>query len=154
MSEIPNRVDTTFSQEALDALMNQLAQIDASFPMTTSLTPTERSVAVKMGQVHVGFINQALSLAETDSSYLPRSFSLERFQNDVTLTNQLAKIRDRMSALVKKLDDNYLAASSEAFKAALVVYNSARTSGPEELQPTVKEMGSLFKGGRPAEATE
>lgn len=69
---------------------------------------------------------------------------------DVTLTNQLLDLRTGLSALLTKFDDNYLVASSEAYRAALVVYQSAKQYGPEAIQPTVKDMAKIFKGGTSA----
>ncbi len=153
MALISNLIDTTLSDEDLERLLSAVQSVRDGLPLQTALTPDQRARMVKMGQSMVGFVDQALRLAEADDSYLPRLVSVDKFRNDVTLMKQLQQLRNAVTQLVELLDDNYLVASSEAYKHALVVYQAAKAYGPEDVQPVVAEMGQMFSGGSSPENT-
>ena len=150
MATIPNIINAELTDEQLEAIRGMILATREALPMQESLTPEQRKRMVKMGQSMVGFVQQALSLADSDDSYLPRIVSVDNFRRDVKLTNQLQEIRIELTRLMEILDDNYLAASSEAYKTALVVYQAAKSFGPEEVQPVVKDMARMFSSGASA----
>lgn len=147
MADIPNVIDATLSDDVLAEILAEIDAIEKKMPFALALTPAQRQALPKLGQDRVGFVNQAFTLVQQNDSYMPRAFNVEQMEHDVTLMNQLLKVETRLSAFSQVLRDTVLTASSEAYKAALIVYQSAKAYGPEEIQPTVKQMAQTFKTG-------
>lgn len=62
------------------------------------------------------------TVAEAHPEILPRSFDLDEFRTDVDLVDSLFPIRSAVQTLFGRIADTYFAAGSEAYAAALLVY--------------------------------
>jgi hypothetical protein len=112
-----------------DEVLTLIQNIQAKLPFLLDLSAEEIKALPKMGDKSRAFVAQALALAEQDDSFLPRSFEVANFRKDVDLTEALLPILTAMSKLRELLEDTYILAGSEAYVAALVVYQAAKTHG-------------------------
>jgi hypothetical protein len=84
-------------------------------------------------------------VAQLNSDYQPRSFSVEEMESDVALTEALKPIMASLTRLQEQVLDTYTEVGSEAYSAALVVYQYARTSGEAAgLEALLDDMGQRF----------
>src|SRR5437868_2439621 len=127
MSE--NRIDATLSTSDQQAVMDAINTIREKLPFLIDLSPEERRALPKMGDKSRAFVSQALELAKQNSDFLPRSFDVEEMRKDVELAVALQPVMMALTQLQELVEDSYLAVGSEAYTAALVVYNYARSSG-------------------------
>ena len=74
------------------------------------------------------FVTKALALAMNNSEMLPRSFDLEEFERDAQLLDALEPIKQELQDLTQLVDQLIDAAGSDAFTAALEVYQVAKMS--------------------------
>ncbi|MGI8786971.1 MAG: hypothetical protein ACR2HG_04320 [Pyrinomonadaceae bacterium] len=124
-----NRIDAALSAADRDSALNAVAQIRTLLPFLIDLSPEERQALPKMGDKSRAFVQQALQLAEHDDSYLPRSFDVAEMKRDVELADALYPIMVALKQLSEFVDDTYVQVGSEAYTAALVVYQSAKRNG-------------------------
>jgi len=124
-----NRIDETLDIAKRDQVLDLIAQIRALLPFLIDLTPEERQSLPKMGDKSRAFVAQALQLAEHDDSYLPRSFDVPEMRKDKDLADALEPIVVALKQLTEFVDDTYVQVGSEAYTAALVVYQSAKRNG-------------------------
>lgn len=124
-----NRIAATLSAADRDAVLAAIAQIRTLLPFLIDLSPEERQALPKMGDKSRAFVGQALQLAQNDDSYLPRSFDVAEMKRDVELAEALYPIMTALKQLSEFVDDTYVQVGSEAYTAALVVYQSAKRSG-------------------------
>lgn len=124
-----NRIDATLSDADRDSVLNEIAKIRTLLPFLIDLTSEERMTLPKMGDKSRAFVSQALQLAEHDDSYLPRSFDVEEMKRDVALADALYPIMVALKQLSEFVDDTYTQVGSEAYTAALIVYQSAKSNG-------------------------
>jgi len=98
-----------------------------------------------MGDRGQPFVQDAITLAEQDDSFLPRSFDVAAMRKDVDLLNMLPPIITAISQLKELLNDAYILAGSDAFAAALDVYSSAQRNGKgEALSESLRNLGRRF----------
>lgn len=84
-------------------------------------------------------------MATQNPEFLPRSFDLEEMRKDVQLFEALYPLLLSLTQLHELVDDTSLAVGSEAYAAALQVYNYAKASGQGSgLEAVVEEMGQRF----------
>jgi hypothetical protein len=86
-----------------------------------------------------------LEVANQNPGMLPRAFDLEEFGRDVALDEALLPITESIRQLAEMLDDTNTAVRSDAYFAALMVYQSAKRAGKGTgLDGALDELGRRF----------
>jgi hypothetical protein len=132
--------DMTLISTALETLR-------AKLPFLVMLTPEERKTILKLGDKSVAFMEKALDAARQHPEILPADFSLEEFEKDVKLVEQLTKIRTELVALLQGVDDTLMAAGSETMVHSVTVYSYCKTAARRSpgLRGTVEGMAERWK---------
>jgi hypothetical protein len=140
-----HQISATLAQSDRDAALAAIAAIKQKLPFLTDLTTEERKALPKMGDKSRAFVTKALEVATQNPDFLPRSFDLEEMRKDVQLFEAMYPIVMAMTQLQELLDDTYVTVGSEAYSAALQVYNYAKASGQGAgLEAVVDELGQRF----------
>jgi len=140
-----NRVSAAISEADRQAVLAAIETIRQKLPFLIDLTPEQRRSLPKMGDKSRAFVGKALNVAQLNSDFLPRSFSVEEMKRDVALTEALQPIMASLTRLQEQVLDTYTEVGSEAYSAALVVYQYARTSGEAAgLEDLLDDMGQRF----------
>ena len=124
-----NRIEATLTAEDRDKVLSLIEQIRVLMPFLIDLTLEEKQSLAKMGDKRRAFVSNALTLAEQDDSFLPRSFDVAEMRKDVELTANLRPIVVALMQLTEFVDDTETLVGSEAYAAGLVVYSSAQRNG-------------------------
>jgi hypothetical protein len=140
-----NSVSATLAQSDRDAVMQAVATIKEKLPFLIDLTPADRKALPKLGDKSRAFVSKALEVATQNPDFLPRSFDLEEMRKDVLLFEALYPLLLSLTQVQELVDDTYMAVGSEAYTAALQVYNYAKASGNVGgMDAVVGEMGQRF----------
>lgn len=138
-------ISATLAQADREAVMAAVATIKEKLSFLIDLTADDRKALPKMGDKSRAFVSKALEVATQNPDFLPRSFDLEELRKDVQLFEAMYPIVVALTQLQELVDDTCLAVSSEAYAAALQVYNYAKASGQGGgLDAVVGEMGQRF----------
>lgn len=124
-----NRIDASLSATVRDEILDLIAQIRTKLPFLIDLSPEERQTLPKMGDKSRAFVSGSLQLATQDDSFLPRAFDVGEMRKDVELAENMQPITVALKQLSEYVDDTYIQVGSEAYTAALVVYQSAKRNG-------------------------
>jgi hypothetical protein len=124
-----NRISATLSQADQQAVLAAIDIIRQKLPFLLDLTPEERRALQTMGDKRRGFVEQALAIAELNEGILPRSFDVAEMRRNVALLASLRPILTALAQLSELVGDTYMAAGSEAYMSALLVYQFARSAG-------------------------
>jgi hypothetical protein len=152
-----NAISATLSQDDRDAIGRAIQLIESRLPFLIDLVAEERTALPKMGDKTRAFVDKAFEVASTNPDFLPRSFDVEEMRKDLELYQDLNRIRMSLLQLQDMIDDTCMLAGSEAYTAALTVYNSAKTNGMNNkgMEPIVQELRERFRRTRKtAEAKE
>ena len=106
-----------------------MADIQAKMPFMIDLTVDDRRSLPKLGDKSRAFVDHGLVLATQNEGILPRNFDLDEYRRDVALVRQLEPVVLAMRQLMKRLEDTYMAAGSDAYSQTLVVYQVAKLAG-------------------------
>ncbi|WP_375510475.1 hypothetical protein [uncultured Nostoc sp.] len=143
MSTTP--ISATLAQTDRDTVLQAISTIKEKLPFLVDLSSDDRKTLPKMGDKSRAFVSKALEVAAQNPEFLPRSFDLEEMQKDVQLFEALYPVLLSLTQLQELVDDTSLAVGSEAYAAALQVYNYAKASGQGAgLDAVVVEMGQRF----------
>lgn len=140
-----NRISAKLSAADKDAVMQAIATIKEKLPFLIDLTTEDRRTIVKMGDKSRAFVSKALEVATQNPDFLPRSFDVEEMRRDLALYEALYPVLLSLTQLQELVDDTCMASGSEAYTAALAVYNYAKASGDVAgLNSVIDEMGRRF----------
>ncbi|MDZ7959507.1 MAG: hypothetical protein RMY34_16760 [Aulosira sp. DedQUE10] len=140
-----NRISANLSLADREVVMQAIATIREKLPFLVDLTTDERRTILKMGDKSRAFVSKALEVATQNPNFLPRSFDLEEMRQDLALYEALYPVLLSLTQLQELVDDTCIAAGSEAYTAALAVYNYAKASGDVAgLDAVIDEMGRRF----------
>ncbi|MBN3897192.1 MAG: hypothetical protein HWQ41_18520 [Nostoc sp. NOS(2021)] len=139
------RISATLTQTERDAVLQAIATIKEKLPFLVDLSADDRKALPKMGDKSRAFVSIALEVAAQNPEFLPRSFDIDEMRKDVQLFEALYPVLLSLTQLQELVDDTTLAVGSEAYAAALQVYNYAKASGQGGgLDAVVVEMGRRF----------
>ncbi len=155
---IENRISASLAPEDKDQIMAAIATIKEKLPFLKGLGPDESRSFARLGDRSRGFVAKALEVAVQNPDFLPRSFDIEEMRKDVELFEALYPIVLGLSQLQELLDDTIAIVGSEAYMAALAVYDYAKKAqGDSGLEAAVDDMARRFarkSAGRPPEEPE
>jgi hypothetical protein len=121
-----NRISATFGTSEREAVLTAIATIKQAMPFLIHLTVEERKTLVKAGDRSRGFTLNCLNAAQQHTDCLPRTFDVDEMAKDVKLMEDLYTVMMALTELHSLVDDTYFTAQSEAYGAALKVYNAAK----------------------------
>jgi len=140
-----NKISANLSATDRLAVMDAIATIREKLPFLIDLTTEDRRTMLKMGDKSRAFVSKALEVATQNPEFLPRSFDVEEMRRDLVLYEALYPVLLSLTQLQELVDDTYIAIGSEAYAAALAVYNYAKASGDVTgLDAVIDEMGRRF----------
>ena len=95
-------------------------------PYLQALTPDERSAMLKMGAKTVDFVQKAYGYAQSNPSFVPAFLDLDEFARDSEALAGLAPIQQLLDGLALDASSTAMLAGSDAYAAALVLYNNIK----------------------------
>ncbi|MGC9400490.1 MAG: hypothetical protein ACP5HM_15325 [Anaerolineae bacterium] len=129
---VANRIQAEITQEDQQAVLDILAEIRERLPFLLNLTAEERQALPKMGEKSRAFVDEALALVREDPDLLPADFEVEELEKDIALYDRLQPILFAVLQLEDLLLSTTVAASSDAYSAALAIYERAQEAGKGE----------------------
>lgn len=146
------QISATLTQEDRITIADAIQTIQKRLPFLVDLVSEERSALPRMGSKTRSFVTNALEVARRNPDFLPRSFDVDEMRKDLELFDDLNGLLMSLTQLQDMVDDTCVLAGSEAYMAALTVYNYAKTSGVSMngLEPIVDEMREHFRKPRKA----
>jgi hypothetical protein len=140
-----NLVSGTLSSEDVAAVKAALETVRQKLPFLIGLDPEARRSLPRMGDKSRAFVRKCLEVANQNPGMLPRAFDLEEFGRDVALDEALLPIAESVRQLAEMIDDTNTAVRSDAYLAALMVYQSAKRAGKGTgLDGALDELGRRF----------
>ncbi|WNZ22023.1 hypothetical protein HJG54_03510 [Leptolyngbya sp. NK1-12] len=140
-------INTTLTDAELQEIKQAIATIQQKLPFLITLSAEERKRLYKMGDKRLAFVQNSLSVAQSNRNILPASFDLEGFANDYRLASNLSELLMLLRQLTEQVDDTLMAVSSEAMSSSLTVYDYVKTAAKKTpgLKAIAEQLGSLFK---------
>lgn len=137
----------SLSDADVTAILTKIGEIKALLPFAIGLTPAERSTLPKITDQSSYFVEDALAAVESQPDLAPRYLDLAEMKSDLALWKQLDRFVSEIKSLARLVDDTAVAAGSEAYTAALSIYNSAKRAAKDGVpgaQAVVNELKRRF----------
>lgn len=150
-----NLVSASLSAADAQAVLDAIATIRQKLPFLKAFTTEERQSLPKLGAKSRDFVGRALELGAQNLDSLPRGLDLDEARRDLALRDALLPLTHAVTQLAGLLQDTESAAGSDAYAAALVIYQSLRRNGDNTgLDDALDALGQRFaKKSRTTTAT-
>jgi hypothetical protein len=145
-SPIPNRLSLSISVDDLQSIKAaQKTVTELLDPHLVNLGTEDRQGLLKMGPRTVDFVTRAMSYMRAMPEYLPPFVDIEEFQKDLDAIGLLRELQHPLEATRDMVDDSLMLAGSEAYTAALSIYDSLKSAakhGSPEAQAAIADLGT------------
>lgn len=143
-------MNTTLSDADLQDIKQAIATIQERMPFLTTLSADDRKRLYKMGDKRLAFVQNSLTVAQSNTNILPASFDVASFANDCRLAAQLNEILMLLNQVTEQVDDTLMAVGCEAMSDSLTVYDYVKTASKKTpgLKAIADQLGTLFKAIR------
>jgi len=122
-----NRIDLVITQEQIDTILAALKSIEEIIPGLIELTLEQRKAMPRYSSDDLGFILDALSIAEQHPEILPPSFDLDEMRRDVNTLQKLTALSHAIARFAGIFDDSLYAAGSESKGHGRSIYQFVKT---------------------------
>ena len=146
---MPNKVykNEALTEAQLTSVTDSLQSINTTLDFLIGLSPEEAQRIMKMGNKSRAFVEDAIKVGIENPGMLPRTLDPERLGSKLALTGQLRDIHRTVSQLNERLYDTLMAAGSELFDDARLIYKLTKTKvKPEGLVDITDSIGQRFAG--------
>jgi hypothetical protein len=147
---IENKHNRAISQEDVEKVNQKIREINEILaPYATPLTPQERKEMLIMGDKAVSFVKKTLDYAKENKDLCPPFQDLADFEIDLLDALGLLVLRSNLNQAFEIVDDIILLAGSEAYQAALTIYNYIKflaSKGIPRAKTVYEELQKQFPG--------
>lgn len=143
----------TMSMKDIEAVESALKSLRKKMPFLIRLSPQERLVVPNPGEQRLGRMQRALEVVTQNGELLPKTFDLERFRQDVAVTQAFSRCLTQLMQLASDVRDTLRTVATEPLKATNEVYAHVRAVSTRE--PSVEALARHLSGpaGRAPRAT-
>ena len=119
-------ISAEVTQDVIDKVTTDLADIQALLPFILKLSPSVKRTLPKLEDARSPFVSKCLFYAQKEPKILPPFTDLAELERDLTLFTNMQNIAKEIDRLADMINDTRIAAGSDAYVAALSIYNSAK----------------------------
>ena len=140
-------ITASLSPQDIQEIKAAFATIQAKLPFLVTLSVEERRKLFKMGDKSLAFVNNSLTVAQSNRDILPSSFDVDEFVRDYQLATTLTELLIGLQQLTEQVDDTLMAVGSEAMSSSLTVYDYVKTAAKKTpgLKTIAEQLGERFK---------
>jgi len=140
-------ISAELTTAAVAEILGHVDAIKALMPWLLGLKTSERQTLPKMDDARFPFVLKAIAYGEQRSEILPPYVDIPELKKDLDLFKQLEEVTRALIQLAEMVSDTRMAAGSDAYVAALQVYNTVKMAAASKMPGTdaiVKDLAKLF----------
>ena len=126
-----NRVQMVVPSEKVDTASQKIAEIDALFPGTLSLTADERRGGMKLGEKSLSFVSKGVEFMQRSPEFTPAYVDTPEAIRDFEAAKNLFAVGRQLQILADKINDTATQAGMEAMAAVMAYYNNVKQASKQ-----------------------
>lgn len=144
-----NRISAELSDADMEKIRKHAQGMEDIMPWLVNVTAEERQTMPKAADKTISFVNKALDHSQHNPQFVPPFLDVTEFNKDTTLSERLLSSARPLRMLVEKMENSAMLASSEAYQAALLFYQSVKAAakmGVPGAQTIYEDLRGRFPG--------
>lgn len=140
-----DRISFTISEEEKIQVHDAIAVIDGILaPKLATLTTEEIKTIAKMGDKTIAFVEKSLEYGNAYPEFTPSFVDLDEANIDYNAIHEIRQLLNPISKIAKEMEDSMILSGSEAYSAALSIYDLIKRAAKMG-QPGAKEAAAELK---------
>jgi hypothetical protein len=143
-----NLISAEISANDQQKALALIAELRSLFPFGIKLSNDQKKLLPKVDDARLPFVEKGLNFGKQEARIVPPFTDLPELNRDLDLYKALGQIESELLSLTEMVVDSRMAAGTDAYQAALSIYNSAKGAakmGVPGTQSMVAEMSKLFE---------
>lgn len=144
-----NRISAELSDADMEKIREHAQGMENLMPWLTNLSMKERQTLPKAADKTVSFLDKSLDYSQQNPQFVPPFLNVQEFNKDINLSEKLLSGARPLRMLADKMEDTAMLASSEAYQAALLFYQSVKAAakmGVPGAQTIYEDLKARFPG--------
>jgi hypothetical protein len=129
------------STENEDLAVQKIQEVVGLIPFMVSLAPGDKKRMPKMGKKTTDFVERSFRYMKENPDFAAPFISYSKVEKDMEVYRQLQHILTVLEPVYNDIVDTFTLISSEAYKSALVFYNTVKSGAKNGQQ----RCGSIYK---------
>jgi hypothetical protein len=149
LKSMSDLISADFTVENQNEVLDLILQLKSKLSFGIKLAENVKKTIPRLDDGRLPFTEKGMQFGKQIPAIVPPYTPLDEYQKDLDLYNLLGPIEKELLSLSEIIADTRTASGSDAYTAALSIYNSAKgavKSGIPGTQTVVEEMGKLFAG--------
>ena len=144
-----NLISQTMTDVQRDAMIGDLTAFGTKFDAyKVELTPDEIAKLARISETGLPELELAQAYAQQNPAAIPGNVNLTEFAKDLALARQIMQVKTRLTQLLDYVATALIAALSDSYKTALLIYNIAKAQGrTPQNQTFLDAFGTRFAKG-------
>jgi len=140
-----NYISAEISSEKVSETLGLLTSVKNNMPFLIKLENVSKKGMVSLDDSRTPFVAKCLQYALKEDKIVPPYVDLEELSSDIILFTNLQNIAREVNRLADMLNDTRIAAGTDAYVAALSIYNSAKQAAKMNVPGTQAIVDDLKK---------
>lgn len=143
-----NYVSADITPAKVTESLNSIASVRNNLPFLLKLDTSVKRMLPALEDGRAPFVTKCLQYAQKEPKILPPFVDIAELNRDITLFNNLQNLAREINRLADMINDTRIAAGSDAYVAALSIYNSAKQAAKMNVpgtQAIVDDLKKMFE---------
>jgi hypothetical protein len=138
-------ISAAISPEEVNQIMADLSSVQAKMPFVIKLSMAVKKTMPKLEDGRSPFVEKCLNYARSEPKILPPFTDIGELERDLALFNNLQNLAKELNRMADMINDTRIAAGSDAYVAALTIYNAAKQAAKMNVPGTKAIVDDLKK---------
>ena len=117
-----NRISAVLSEDAVEKIIQKIEEIEALMPFLLTISADESRKLRNLGFDGVAFAQAGRDAVRASADFTRRSFDVDEFEKDLTLLEQLGRVRARLAPLSQQVAQTHQVTGADVMVAADDIY--------------------------------
>lgn len=140
-----NYVSAVLTAANITTIQGQIKSLQTGMPFLIKFTNEQKKAVALMDDSRVRFVEKALQYGKTEPKIVPPYTDMAELGKDLDLFKAMRDIVADINRLTEMINDTRMAAGTDAYTAALSIYNSAKHAAKMGVPGTEAIVGDLRK---------
>jgi len=144
-----NYISAEITAAKITETLGLLTTVKSNMPFLMKLENASKKGMISLDDSRSPFVVKCLQYAQKEAKIVPPYVDLVELNKDLTLFTNLQNISREVNRLADMLNDTRIAAGTDAYVAALSIYNSAKQAAKMNVpgtQAIVDDLKKAFEG--------
>jgi hypothetical protein len=138
-------ISGSISNENKAKALSLIDELNKTLPLTINLNKDDKAAMPKMDDGRLPFVEKSLQYGQQNPKIAPAYIDINELNNDLNLFKDYQEIEKRLTVLLETVQNVRVAAGTDAYTTALIIYRAAQGAAKDGIPGTKAIVDDLKK---------